>query len=135
MGTPSKGGFEILRTRHLLYMDSVTNLNTVEGFSGGAKLQIDLNLWKFLHYAARLCGDWKARDEFGPPEYPAGNDDDNGNGQDKGNGGGDMTRKTERIYYSFSFKNIHSSSFYSLSTNKVQTFCNSKSHTCTTTDG
>ena len=55
-GDPSKGGFEILRTRHLLYMDSVANLNTVEGFSSGAKLQIDLNLWKFLHYAARLWG-------------------------------------------------------------------------------
>ena len=80
-------------------MDSVTNLNTVEGFSSGAKLQIDLNLWKFLHYAARLCGDLKARDQFGPPEYPAGDDDDNGNGQDKGNGGGggDMKRKTEEF--------------------------------------
>ena len=49
------------------------------------------------HYAARLCGDWKARDEFGPPEYPAGDDDDNGNGQDKGNGRGDTTRKTEEF--------------------------------------
>ena len=96
-GDPFKGGFEILRTIHLLYMDSVANLNTVEGFSGGAKLQIDLNLWKFLHYAARLCGDQKARNEFGPPEYPAGNDDNNGNGQDKGNGRGDTTRKTEEF--------------------------------------
>ena len=78
-------------------MDSVTNLSTVEGFSGGAKLQIDLNLWKFLHFAARLCGDRKARDEFGPPEYPAGDDDNNGNGQDKGNGGGDTRRKTEEF--------------------------------------
>ena len=98
-GDPFEGGFEILRTGHLLYMDSVANLNTVEGFSGGAKLQIDLNLWKFLHYAARLCTDRKARDQFGPPEYPAGDDDDNGNGQDKGNGRGkgDMKRKTEEF--------------------------------------
>ena len=92
-GNPFKGGFEILRNGHLLYMDSVTNLNTVEGFSGGAKLQIDLNLWKFLHYAAKLCGDRKARDQFGPPEDPAGDDDNNGNGQDKG-GRGDTKRKT-----------------------------------------
>ena len=97
-GDPFEGGFEILRTGHL-YMDSVANLNMVEGFSGGAKLQIDLNLGKFLHYAARLCGDQKARDQFGPPEYLAGDDDDNGNGQDKGNGagGGDMKRKTEEF--------------------------------------
>ena len=73
-------------------MDSVANPSTVEGFSGAAKLQIDLNLWKFLHYAARLYGDRKARDEFGPPD-----DDDNGNGQDKGNGRGDMRRKTEEF--------------------------------------
>ena len=98
-GDPFEGGFEILRTGHLLYMDSVANLNTVEGFSSGAKLQIDLNLWKFLHYATRLCGDRKARDQFGPPEYLAGDDDDNGNGQDKGNGrgGGDTKRKTEEF--------------------------------------
>ena len=96
-GEPFEGGFEILRTGHLLYMVSVTNLNTVEGFSGGAKLQIDLNLWKFLHFAARLCGDRKARDEFRPPEYQAGDDDDNGNGQDKGNGGEDTKRKTEEF--------------------------------------
>ena len=78
-------------------MDSVTNLSTVEGFSSGAKLQIDLNLWKFLHYAARLCGDQKARDELGPPEYPDDDDDNNGNGQDKGNGRGDARRKTKEF--------------------------------------
>ena len=94
-GDPFEGGFEILRTGHLLYKDSVANLNTVEGFSSGAKLQIDINLWKFLHFAARLCGDRKARDEFGPPEYPAGDIVDNRNGQDKGNGRGDTKRKTE----------------------------------------
>ena len=96
-GDPFDGGFEILRTGHLLYMNSITNISTVEGFSGGAKLQIDLNLWKFLHYAARLCGDQKPRDEFGPPEYPGDDDDDNGNGKDKGNGRGDMRRKTEEF--------------------------------------
>ena len=48
-GDPFKGGFEILRTRHLLYMNSVTNLNTVEGFSKAA------NRPKFMEISPLCC--------------------------------------------------------------------------------
>ena len=67
LGKSFEGGFEILRSGHLVHMDRVTQLDTVEGFTSGSKLMIDLQLWKFLQYAAKLCGDKNANEGFGEP--------------------------------------------------------------------
>ena len=37
LGKPFEGGFEILRSGHLVYMDRVAQLDTVEGFTGWIK--------------------------------------------------------------------------------------------------
>ena len=92
LGKPFEGGFEILRSGHLVYMDRVAQLDTVEGFTGGSKLMIDLQLWKFLQYAAKLCGDKNADEGFGEPTARLFGDNGDGNGggdNGGGNGGGD----------------------------------------------